>query len=236
MAVDAARLHYLLEFGGNALFKELALSPSGDGDDDVPVTDSGHAVRRLVQRVADLRRKIRKFPNRRVLLKNDLTVLVRENLQRVAVTDNIGADGPVRMVGRGLQHRHGLRVRLRQLAAAQQRVDVGLELYLDPVLVDLDALDYELQVLLFELFLSYDVVKDLHGGLGGAVRADYRVAPVRDVLYLALQALYLPQEVGFQLVVGRLKHGLVFRVAHDVPHALAFRDLELLLSVEQHVL
>jgi len=91
---------------------------------------------------------------------------------------------------------------LSQLAAAQQRVYVGLEPYLNVVLVDPDALDYELQVLLFEVRFRDDVVEDLHRRLCGAVCADYGVAPVRDVLYLALKALYLPHEVGFQLVVG----------------------------------
>ena len=91
MPVNSARLHDLLELGGNTLFKELAPAPSGHGDDDVPVADGGHAVRGLVQRIAYLRREIRELPNGRVLLKNDLPVLVRKNLQRVALADAHGA-------------------------------------------------------------------------------------------------------------------------------------------------
>ena len=42
-----------------------------------------------MQAVAYLRRKIAQLADRRVLFEYDLTVAVRENLQRVAVADNI---------------------------------------------------------------------------------------------------------------------------------------------------
>ena len=121
-------------------------------------------------------------------------------------------------------------------ALAQERVDVGLELYLDVVFVDVDALDDKLQVLLFEVGFGEDVVKDLHRGFGGAVGADYGVALVCDVLELVLQSLYAAHEVGLQLIVRLFEHGLVFWVAHDVAHALPLRGLQFLLRVEQHVL
>ena len=123
-----------------------------------------------------------------------------------------------------------------QRAAAQQRVDVGLEPDLQVILVDLDLVDDELQVAAVQPLLVQQVIKDLHSRFGGAIDPDDGVALVLRHGDPMVQSLNAVQEVVFQLVVGLCQRFLVFRVLHDVPDALALGSLQLLLRVQQQLL
>ena len=86
-AVDTAVLHDLLELRADALADKVAARAARRGDDAVAV-GHGHArAGRLAQRVAQLCGKLVHAAHERVLLKNDLPVLARVDLQRIALAD-----------------------------------------------------------------------------------------------------------------------------------------------------
>ena len=65
------------------------------GDDRIPVADRRDMPGVFPDRLADLPRKIPQIAHRRILLEDHLTVLLRVDLQRVAVTDNMDTENLV---------------------------------------------------------------------------------------------------------------------------------------------
>ena len=91
MTIGPPPLHDLVELGAERLVQQLPPGAARDGDDRVPVADGGDAVGGLAQAVADLRGKIRQLPDGGILFKDQLPVLVGEDLQRVTLADAHGA-------------------------------------------------------------------------------------------------------------------------------------------------
>lgn len=87
VAVDLPGLHQPLQFLRAALVHQLPPRRTGYGNDAVAVADHGDMTGVLADGVADLRRKIGQVSHRRVFFKNDLSILLRVDLQRVALAD-----------------------------------------------------------------------------------------------------------------------------------------------------
>ena len=90
-AVDAAVLHDLLELGTDALADEVAARAARRGDDAVAVGDGDSRTGGLAEGVAQLRGKLVHAAHEGILFENDLAVLARVDLQRVAFADAHGA-------------------------------------------------------------------------------------------------------------------------------------------------
>ena len=69
--------------------------------------NGGDAVRRFSQAVAYLRGEVAKLPNRGIFLEDQFSVLIREYLQRVTVTDHIDMVDLVRVLFRALDYGDG---------------------------------------------------------------------------------------------------------------------------------
>lgn len=123
---------------------------------------------------------------------------------------------------------------LRKRPAAQQRVDVGLELDVHMILEDADFADEKVQIVPVELVLLDDVIKDVQHRFCGAVHANDRVALIPREVDLVLQALNLPQQLLLRDVVNVVENLLLLRVLEEIPGALPLEDLELLLQAREH--
>ena len=107
MAVDGAPSHDLAKLRADGLFQQLLFRAACDGYDRVPVAHGGDTVRRFSQAVAYLRGEVAKLPNRGIFLEDQFSVLIREYLQRVTVTDDIDMVDLVRMLFRALDYGDG---------------------------------------------------------------------------------------------------------------------------------
>ena len=87
MAVAAAQFHQLLELLRAALVGQLALRHAVDGDDRVAVADRGDMPGVFADRLADLPGELAEIAHRGIFFKDDLAVLLRIDLQRVALAD-----------------------------------------------------------------------------------------------------------------------------------------------------
>lgn len=89
--IDAPPLHQLRRLRREGLSHQLALAAPRDGHHRIPVGDGCGKVRAAAERVAELRRKVLQPADEGILLKNDLPVTRRVNLQRVALADTHGS-------------------------------------------------------------------------------------------------------------------------------------------------
>ena len=85
VAVDFPRLHEPFQLLRAMVVDQLAPLRTIDRDDRVPVADGGDVAGVFAHRFADLRGKLRQIAHGRIFLENDLAVLFRIDLQRVAV-------------------------------------------------------------------------------------------------------------------------------------------------------
>ena len=90
-AVDAASFHDLLKLGADALADEVAPRAACRGDNAVAVGDGDRRASRFAQRFAKLRGKLVHAAHKGIFFENDLSVLARVDLQRVALADTHGA-------------------------------------------------------------------------------------------------------------------------------------------------
>ena len=91
VAVGVPLVHDLGQGLADGLVQQLPPPAAGDGDHRIPIADRGDGVCSLAQAVADLPGKFRQLPHGGVFLEDQLTILVRENLQRVTLADTHGA-------------------------------------------------------------------------------------------------------------------------------------------------
>ena len=91
IAVALALLHDLLQLGGVALFQQLPLRRTRNGNDRVTVGDRRNMTGVFPDGLADLCRKALQLAHRGILLENNLPVPLRINLQWVALADTEGA-------------------------------------------------------------------------------------------------------------------------------------------------
>ena len=77
------------------LVHELAPLHAVGRNDRVPVGNGGDVAGVLADGLADLRGEVRQIAHRGILFKNDLAVLLRINLQRVAAADNTDTENLV---------------------------------------------------------------------------------------------------------------------------------------------
>ena len=117
------------------------------------------------------------------------------------------------------------------LADVQQRVDVGLELNVDAILVHRNALDQEFQILFVQPILGENGIEDFQCRTGQPIHADDVVAVIREHLQLILQALQLGRVLGFQLVVGFVDDVLLLGLAHQLCQLLLGQQLSMLLDL-----
>ena len=89
IAVKFPRFHQLLELLRAVLVHQLAPLHTIGGNHRVAVADGSDMPGVFPNRLADLTREIRQVSHRGILLENDLSVLLRIDLQRVAVTEPI---------------------------------------------------------------------------------------------------------------------------------------------------
>ncbi len=122
-----------------------------------------------------------------------------------------------------------------QAAAANEGVDVRLELQLQMVLDTADLPDISSRSLPVQLVLFQDVLEHIQGGFRSAVHLNDGIAPVAEQINLMVQAFDFPLQVVLQLVIGGLQQFLLLRVFHDVPDTLALGGLQLLLQILQHL-
>ena len=87
VAVDFPRLHEPFQLLRAMVVDQLAPLRTIDRDDRVPVADSSDVASVFAHRFADLRGKLRQIAHGRIFLENDLAVLFRIDLQRVAFAD-----------------------------------------------------------------------------------------------------------------------------------------------------
>ena len=88
---DLAILHDLLQGLGDGLAQQLTLAHTRHSDDGVTVSDGGGELRAAAEGVAELGGKVLQPAQQGIFLENDLAILGRVNLQRVAFTDTHGA-------------------------------------------------------------------------------------------------------------------------------------------------
>ena len=100
---------------------------------------------------------------------------------------------------------------------------------------DEDLVDQQLQIVSLQLVLFQNVAEHVDGGLGHAVDLNDGVALVGQQVDLVVDAVDLLLEVCFHLVIQRLDGDFLLRLFHDLPDALALRDLQLLGEVGQHL-
>ena len=99
---------------------------------------------------------------------------------------------------------------------------------------DENFVNQQLQIVSLQLVLFQNVAEHVDGGLGHAVHLNDGVALVAQQVDLMVDAVDLLLEVGFHLVIQRLDGGFLLGLFHDLPDALALRDLQLLGEVGQH--
>ena len=99
---------------------------------------------------------------------------------------------------------------------------------------DEDLVDQQLQIIPFQLVLFQNVAEHVDGGLCHAVDLNDGVALVAQQVDLVVDAVDLLLQVCFHLVIQRLDGGFLLRLFHDLPDALALRDLQLLGEIGQH--
>ena len=88
-AVEGAALHQRAELGADGLSRELAARGPGRGDHAVPVADHGRALGGLLDALAQIGGKVRQLADGGVFFEDQLAVLLREDLQRRPVVQNI---------------------------------------------------------------------------------------------------------------------------------------------------
>ena len=84
IAHAAARFHNAFKRRRYSLVDKIALGCARNGNNAVAVANRSYCIGRAVQAVAYLRCEIAQFTNWGILFEYDLTVAIRENLQRVA--------------------------------------------------------------------------------------------------------------------------------------------------------
>ena len=119
-------------------------------------------------------------------------------------------------------------------SAAQQRVDVGFELNFKMIFIDENLVNQQLQVVPLQLVLFQNVAEHVDGGLGHAVHLNNGVALVAQQVDLVVDAVDFLLEVSFHLVIQRLDGGFLLRLFHNLPDALALRDLQFFGEIGQH--
>lgn len=104
VAVGSPGVYQLCQLRADGLFQQLPPCAAGNGNDAVPVTYGGDALRGFAQAVANLGGKVPQLANGGILLEDQLPILIGENLQGVAVTDNIDIVDLVRALCGALDH------------------------------------------------------------------------------------------------------------------------------------
>jgi len=99
---------------------------------------------------------------------------------------------------------------------------------------DEDLVDQQLQVVPFQLVLFQNVAEHVDGGLRHAVHLNDGVALIAQQVDLMVDAVNLLLEVCFHLVIQCLDGGFLLGLFHDLPDALALRDLQFLGEIGQH--
>ena len=192
------------------LADEVAACAARRGDDAVAVGDGDRRASRFAQRFAKLRGKLVHAAHKGIFFENDLSVLARVDLQRVAAADNTDTENLVLVVFGGLDQRvfDIFRAKLkicgvlRERASLEQAVDVRLELHLDVILIDPDFFDHQIQVVAVKRRLFQNVVKYIHCRFRHAVDADDGVSFVAGKFDLVLNACNALRQLRFQLVVS----------------------------------
>ena len=87
LTAEGLRVVHLGDLGHELSGDQLAPLRTIDRDDRVPVADSSDVASVFAHRFADLRGKLRQIAHGRIFLENDLAVLFRIDLQRVAFAD-----------------------------------------------------------------------------------------------------------------------------------------------------